>query len=358
MINTLYIEAAVADLPRTQAILKRFPKARRIAIQQYSELFNPKAQNFRLQKQNPALILAEKQDGFVLPAPLNYNIGGQQNFYFSHMMNCVYDCRYCFLQGMYRSANYVVFVNYEDFFADIERTQASLGREAGWFFSGYDCDSLALEPITKFIDSTLPVLHDLPNARLELRTKSTHIQPLLAREALANCVVAFSLSPSAIVDALEHKTARLEKRLDAAVASPEKGWPIGLRFDPVIYTDDFERLYADLFHQVFTRLPRTAVHSVSLGPFRMPQAFYKKMVQLYPEEPMFAVDMDTRERQSGYAAASEERLLSFCRDQILRYIPQELFFPCVDITASPDTRINATSGPAIPVHFTKAVPDP
>ena len=31
------------------------------------------------------------------------------------MHNCIYDCRYCFLQGMYRSAHYVVFINYEDY---------------------------------------------------------------------------------------------------------------------------------------------------------------------------------------------------------------------------------------------------
>ena len=36
------------------------------------------------------------------------------------MLNCLYDCRYCFLQGMYRSANYVLYVNYEDFTKDID----------------------------------------------------------------------------------------------------------------------------------------------------------------------------------------------------------------------------------------------
>lgn len=36
------------------------------------------------------------------------------------MFNCIYDCRYCFLQGMYSSANYVIFVNFEDFDKEIE----------------------------------------------------------------------------------------------------------------------------------------------------------------------------------------------------------------------------------------------
>ena len=41
------------------------------------------------------------------------------------MLNCVYDCRYCFLQGMYRSANYVLFVNYDDFRVQIEESISS-----------------------------------------------------------------------------------------------------------------------------------------------------------------------------------------------------------------------------------------
>ena len=37
------------------------------------------------------------------------------------MLNCIYDCNYCFLQGMFNSANYLVFVNYEDYFKEIEK---------------------------------------------------------------------------------------------------------------------------------------------------------------------------------------------------------------------------------------------
>lgn len=30
------------------------------------------------------------------------------------MMNCIFDCEYCYLKGMYPSGNLVVFVNLED----------------------------------------------------------------------------------------------------------------------------------------------------------------------------------------------------------------------------------------------------
>ncbi|RKZ48346.1 MAG: DNA photolyase, partial [Gammaproteobacteria bacterium] len=89
MIETIYIEEEVAAHPRTLEILARFPDARQIHCQRYGEIFNRKAQSFRLQKQQPALILANKHKGFVLPAPENYGIGVKDNYYFSHMMNCL-----------------------------------------------------------------------------------------------------------------------------------------------------------------------------------------------------------------------------------------------------------------------------
>ena len=334
MTDTIYIEEAALDLPKTREILARYPKARQITIKRYGEVFNPRAQNFRLQKQNPALILAVKHDGFVLPAPLDYNIGGEHNFYFSHMMNCVYDCRYCFLQGMYQSANYVVFVNYEDFFAQIATTQASLpAGETAWFFSGYDCDSLALEPVTGFIDAALAHFAAHPDSMLELRTKSTQIRPLLRREPMDNVVVAFSLSPDAVVDRWEARTPSLEKRLLAASRLAEQGWQIGLRFDPVVVTEDSTQAYADLFEAVFNALPCDAIHSVSLGPFRLPKPFYKKLVRIYPEEALFAGETHTNGNMVSAAEAQEMQLLQACREAILKRIPASKFFPCTEIAA-------------------------
>jgi len=99
MIDTVYIEQEVRSHTRVEQILERVKPTEIIDIERYGEVFNPKSQNFRLQKQNPALILASKHKNFVLPAPPDYTIGSETNYYFSHMLNCIYDCRYCFLQA-------------------------------------------------------------------------------------------------------------------------------------------------------------------------------------------------------------------------------------------------------------------
>lgn len=333
MIDTIYVEGAVRSHARTESILARYPKAKIIACTRYTEIFNRAQQNFRLQKQNPALILAYKSGNRVLEAPADYGIGGRYNFYFSHLLNCLYDCRYCFLQGMFRSSNYLLFVNYEDFYADIADTQAALNAP-GWYFSGYDCDSLALEPVTGFVSSCLDWFSEHPEANLELRTKSTQVRHLLTRDSLDNVVVAASLSPDSIARAVEHGAPSLDKRLKALEKVAAAGWMIGLRFDPLIWCDDYKNVYLEFFEEVFNRLPEKSIHSVSTGSFRLPPEFHQKLVKLYPREPLLSGSLERNQRWVGYPEDRETKLLQLAEQQVIQAVGAQRYFPCQPVSIS------------------------
>jgi len=324
MIDTIYVEEEASGHPRVREILARHSRAVVIPVATYGEVFNRGRQSFRLQKRMPSLILAEKRGRLVLPA--SYGIGGERNFYFSHVLNCLYDCRYCFLQGMYRSAHYVLFVNYEDFQDAILRTAEESPGEEVYFFSGYDGDSLALESITGFAGAFLPFFEQNRKLVLELRTKSVAIRPLLAREAFPNCVVAFSFTPEAFSRDLENGVPPLEQRIAAAAKLAERGWPIGLRFDPLLYEPGWETLYRDLFDRVFASLPPESLHSVGFGAFRLPRDYFGRMARLYPEEKLFALPLEERSGMVSYASPIEEELVGFCRDSLRERVPDRMLF--------------------------------
>ncbi len=328
MISTIYIEEEIAEHPRTLAILERFPEAAKISCGRYGEIFNRKAQNFRLQKQQAALILARKHKGLVLETPKQYSIGAEHNYYFSHMLNCLYDCRYCFLQGMFQSAHYVLFVNYEDFIDDMKSLVSKHKNEAVHFFSGYDCDSLALDPVTNFTQDFLPFFEKNPQALLELRTKSTQIRSLLKRDPIQNCVIAFSFTPDKIAKTLEHKAPNVDKRLQSIIDLQQAGWNIGLRFDPLIYTKDYNNEYTELFNNVFAKINPDLLHSVSLGSFRLPKSYFRKLEKLYPDEKLFSSPLTEENNSIGYPAEIRDDMLEFCKDIITQYIPSKKFFPC------------------------------
>jgi len=326
----IYYEKAVKDHPRTRQIIDRVGRqALLIECDNYQQVFNLKSQNFRIQKQQgPALILAHKNGKKVMPTPEGFGIGGEINYYFSHILNCLYDCRYCFLQGMFPSAHYVVFVNYEEFAADILQVLTENNGRPVYFFSGYDGDSLAFDSVTHFIEFFVPFFAGQPQGILELRTKSANVRPLLAQSPIGNSVVAFSFTPEAISREIEHKVPPLEKRLQAMRQLAQAGWSLGLRFDPLIAAEGFERLYQQLIEQVFQCVPSASIHSVSVGPLRFPQKMYQKMVRLYPQEKLLAQPLIKRGQCYSYQQPLEEQLKRTVINHLQKYIPSRLLFEC------------------------------
>ena len=328
MINQIFVEREIENHHRVKSILERFASLSPIYIDHYGELFNKKNQNFRVQKSFPNLILAKKNNGHVLQAPENFGIGDAYNFYFSHMYNCLYDCDYCFLQGMYSSADFVLFVNYEKFEDEIvEKIKQLEGRKVT-FFSGYDCDSLAFEKISGFVEHFLPIFEKFPNALLELRTKSIQQEPLVFKAPIQNCVIAYSLMPGNVAKQLDRKAPSIEKRIKALEYLAKKGWQIGLRFDPLIYGKDWKVLYSDLFKDIFKRVAKDSIHSVTFGPLRFPKEMFKNLVKLNPESKLLSGPLTLRGTKMTYNAEIELEMINFCENLIKLYVPGALSFTC------------------------------
>ena len=327
MFSAIYIENEVKHYKRVELMLSRYPDVPHIFCERYGEIFNRNSQNFRLQKKSPALILARKHGNLVLPAPKGYGFDNGPGFYFSHMFNCVYDCRYCFLQGMYRSANYVVFVNYEEFESALH---ANITKYPGpsVYYSGYDCDSLALEPVSKFCKYFLPFFSKHPEVVMEIRTKSTQVRTLLESTPLKNCIVAMSFTAHDEARKWEHRVPSIAKRIDTLKKLQQAGWPVAIRFEPLIYEPNMLQRYLSLFEQVFSALDSSAIHSVSTGEFRMPAEYMKNIIKLYPDEPLFARPMHKKngvmslfDKNNSYHEAIEKLLL--------RFISAEQYYRCV-----------------------------
>ena len=329
MIDTIYIEEEIKDHPRAIDISSKFKNARVLTINKFGELFNKKSQSFRLQKRNPALILAKKAGRRVLPAPKGFGIGGHKNYYFSHMYNCLYDCSYCFLQGLYTSADYVVFVNYEDFLEEIIEKSEENPSSVKTFFSGYDCDSLAFEKVSGFVKETLPLIARYPEVEVELRTKSVQLEPLISERPLQNCIVAFSLMPEELAQALDKKAPSIRRRISALQYLAEKGWPIGLRFDPLIYSHCWEDRYKNLIKMIVENLPLNSIHSVSYGPLRYPKKMFLEISKLYPEESLFSFPISENKGFVSYGDKIETEMSNYLVEELSPYISQEKFFQCI-----------------------------
>lgn len=318
MKSLVYVENELLSHPRIEKLKKQLHTDRIIPIDRYQQLFNRGQQDFRAQKNHPSWILAKRHGTLLHQVPDGYGIGRKHNYYFSHFLNCPFDCRYCFLQGMFRSANYVHFINYEDFFSAMETMMRVLGEEHVTFFSGYDGDSLALEHITHFAEEFVAFFRQFPRGELELRTKSINIRHLLSIEPVESVVIAYSLNPDIVTEKIEKKTPPLKKRIVALQKLQSCGWKIGLRFDPLIWFQGCESLYSELFDLVAKELSLDSVHSVTLGAMRAPKHVMRQMQKLLASDPLIA------------SCQSEHSLIEFSQKYLETLLPKNKVFVCQD----------------------------
>ncbi len=322
MIDTVYLESEIKNHFRALNIIDRLKPLRVIEIKSYQSIFNRKNQSYLLQKEKKALILAKKYESFFHKIKTKDSIGRDDNYYFSTMLNCPFSCKYCFLQGIYRSSYFVLFVNFEDFQKEIEKKILSTNKNL-CFFSGYDTDILATDPISGFLDNFYPFFQKHKKTLFEIRTKSFSILPLMDKTPLDNLVIAFSLNPQIVIKKIELKTPSLENRLKAIKKLSNLGFQIGVRFDPIIYFEGFETEYKDFFKQVFLDLQSIKIHSITLGSIRYPFKYFENMKQknVYPQ---FLASINDKSN-NRYRYQNEDEILKFCKNQILKYFKQNLF---------------------------------
>ena len=101
----------------------------------------------------------------------------------------------------------------------------------------------------------------------------------------------------------------------------------GVRLDPLIDCADFEIRYSKLIRQIFTTLDSKTIHSVSLGPFRLPEPFLKKWKIFIQKNQFLPQNSKKRGKTVSYYREIENQQLETCKQLLLEYLPpQKLFF--------------------------------
>lgn len=320
----IYVEESVRKLPRTQEILSKFPAAKVIEIGHYKDIFCRSKQSFTFQHRFQNLILAAKQGTLIYEgAPVCQSFGNDHFYYTSCMMNCIFDCEYCYLKGMYPSANIVIFVNLEDFFAQVEEMLKS---HPMYLCVSYDTDLLALERIIGYAEKWCAFTEKHENLKIEIRTKCAN--KLYARNArpVPGVIYAFTLSPQAVIDACEHQTPALKERLSCAAEMVKRGIPVRLCFDPMIYLPGWKQYYEEMLRQVYDTIDLEKIVDVSVGSFRISQDYLKKMRRQEPDSAVVWFPFQNEDGFYHYPKELMEQMESFLTGRLEEKISKEKIF--------------------------------
>lgn len=319
--SRIYVEDAAREYPRTAQILAKFPESVVIPIRDYKNVFNRPRQPVQLQKEAPSLILAVQKPPYLYAGPAVCQDFGEAHFYYtSGVMNCPFLCDYCYLRGMYPSGDIVLFVNTDDTFRETERI---LAEHPLYLCISYDTDLLALEGITGFFSEWVRFAESHPDLTIEVRTKSS---PDVSKyPALPNVIYAVTLSPEIISERFEHRTASLTARLRFAKSVIDRGRPLRLCFDPMLWVPDFETVYGAFFDRIFAEIPGDAVRDIGVGTFRIAADYLKRMRKNHPCE-VTAYPYTLTDGVYGYDAERLDRMLSFARRTLAKYVDEKKLF--------------------------------
>lgn len=214
------------------------------------------------------LILARNLGSFMKECP---GAGAEiccNYFVINYALNCHMECTYCVLQAFLNNPALTLYTNIEDLMREVETRVRSCPGRRFRVGTGETSDSLALDDITGYSRRLVPFFRSLPNAVLELKTKSARVENLRDLDHGGHTIISWSLNPVRIIRDEELKTATLEERLEAARRCQEWGYRVGFHFDPLICYQGWESEYQDLVQDLFRRVDPDRVCWISLGCLR------------------------------------------------------------------------------------------
>lgn len=320
----IYIEKEALNHPNTKKILSRMKNSKIIEIDHYKDIFSRSHQNFYVQKQSPSLILAYKKNNLIYNGARFCDDFGNDYFYYtSSIMNCIYNCEYCYLQGMYSSANIVIFVNIEDIFTEVTNL---LKKHPVYLCISYDTDLLAFENILGYASQWIEFASLNPDLKIELRTKSANFNLIRNISPSKNVILAWTLSPQKIIQRHENRTPCLKDRLNSIKQAMDNGWNIRLCFDPILYSPDWKTLYTELINTVFSTIQCDKILDISIGVFRVSSDYLKIMRKQRFDSVILNYPFALENKAYSYEKTLSEEMISYVKSIISRYVsPHKIY---------------------------------
>ncbi len=258
-----------------------FPKARFYEIESLKDYFC-EHRGFQIKDYNnrrdTVFIVKQKYD-FFKSCPCTKGALGCGYHILNLGFGCIFDCNYCFLQGYVNSPGIILPANIDSFFEKLGGYKKA-GMRIG---TGEFSDSLALDEITQYSIPIVEFFRKQENVTFEFKTKSVNIKNILEARHAGNIVISWSLNPQSVIDENEFLTPSLKQRLTAALRCVETGYRVGFHFDPVIYFDGWEKEYALLIDNLFTKINPKHIAWISIGTFRFSPGLKQVIEKRFPE---------------------------------------------------------------------------
>jgi len=285
--SKIFVEKEVKKSYLVRNFHEKFPDAPIEEINLYSDYL--KNNKFHIQRlKEPIVFLIREKWDFLKPCPCTKVHLGCGYWILNLGFGCPFDCSYCFLQCYANFPGIILPANIEDFFTEFDALYKNFKKPIR-IGTGEFCDSLALDEITGYSTKLIPYFKD-KNVFFELKTKSNRIANLLNITPSKNIVISWSLNPQLLIEKEEVATASLKDRLAAAKTLQQKGYNVAFHFDPIIYSENWKKLYEQTIESLYSYL-EPPFSWISLGTLRSHRSLKAINELRFPESNIFYAEL-------------------------------------------------------------------
>ena len=246
--EAIYFEKNVTDFALGRELFEKFRDIPKFEIQNHNNIEEMrKKENREFPKMKKNLIIATRKTHKFVP---NHKVSDYLVPFTSS--GCTAMCLYCYLVCNYNKCAYLrLFVNREEMLNKIikvaNKDYLETGKESV-FEIGSNSDLILENTITNNLAWTINNFVNSPNQKgfLTFPTKFDMVDSILNLDHNGKIIVRMSVNPEDIIRKVEFGTSPLRDRIEAINKLKSAGYKVGILIAPVIFIDNWEKLYSDL----------------------------------------------------------------------------------------------------------------
>ncbi|MFZ5351907.1 MAG: spore photoproduct lyase [Bacillota bacterium] len=164
-------------------------------------------------------------------------------------------CTYCYLNTQLGKKPYIrVYVNTDEILNKAAEYIKEREPDTTYFEGAATSDPIPVEPYTGALKSCIEFFGKSELGRFRFVTKFTDVDNILNAAHNGHTTVRFSINADDVIRKYEHKTPRLEERVEAARKVADSGYPLGFIIAPVILYEDWKQHYESMLNELKLKL--------------------------------------------------------------------------------------------------------
>lgn len=321
--DAIYYEEKVKEYELGKELLEKYKDVPEFLIENHNNIEEMrKKENKEFPRMKRNLILGIRKTHKFVP---NNKISNYLVPYTSS--GCIAMCLYCYLVCNYNKCAYLrIFVNREEMLNKIIKT-ANESEQELVFEIGSNSDLILENIVTGNLKWTIENFRKAEKGYITFPTKFDMVDDILDVQGKERVIIRMSVNPKEIIQKVELGTSPLEKRVEAINKLQEAGYKVGILIAPVIFVENWEKLYEELVIYLEQNLSEAAKKDLFFEVIFMTYSYIHRKIneEAFPG----AIDLYNQELMTGrgrgkYTYKQEQRKKGeeFIKGVLERHFPE------------------------------------